>query len=321
MNQNIDELLRIYENCFKSRYLDERLQYYYYQRDERGFGHVRTCFSGIGNEVGPSIISYLLKEADLLIPRYRGYAALFGKDVPVHRIAGEMFRKKSGTAKGIGDTSAFRDEEHNVCGYSTILGTNFSIAIGLAFAVLRKKEKRIVTIFFGDGEASRSTFGSALNLASLWELPILFVCENNGASIEASIHEMSATKTIAERASGYGLVAETIPETDGLLLYQRAKTIIELVRETHRPFLLEIIQKRFTTHSSKYDTAPFLGAMISPNNDPLLLFENLLKDNGVRESVLLNIKESSTRLIDEAVATAKGEEKLSPTDFYSIFCE
>src|SRR3989338_5722888 len=224
-----EELLDTYDNCIKSRYLDELLQRIFHAY------HTRSIFSGIGAEIGPSIVTKLLRHDDYLIPRFRGVAAILGKGISIERVVAEILERKTGTAKGVGDASPFRDPSCGIPGYSISLGGMFAVALGLAFAVKFKKEERVVVQFFGDGEASRPTFGSALNLASLWQLPILFVCENNGISISTRIDEMSTTKTIAERAKGYNTGGETISETDVIYLHERAKTIIAQVRLTRRP--------------------------------------------------------------------------------------
>ncbi|MFY9462056.1 MAG: thiamine pyrophosphate-dependent enzyme [Candidatus Sungiibacteriota bacterium] len=321
---NIDELKAIYRNCLISRHLDERLQEIYHayvNKMAEWKTMIRFVNGAVGNELGQSAVAAFLKKEDALIPRYRGYAAVLGKGLAAERIAAEVLRKKTGTAKGLGDTSAFHDTELNICGHSTMLGSNFSVAIGLAFAKKFQNEPGIVVQFFGDGEASRTTFGVTLNLASLWQLPLLLVCENNGVSMHTSISEMSATATLAERAAGYRIAAETVYENKPLQLIERAKNIVTRVREDNQPFLLEIIQKRFVSHSSRYDTEPFFGANISKDEDPLVLFENELEKLGIQESELLTYKKNAARLVNEAILEAEAAEPLSREEFLSIYSE
>lgn len=321
---NVDELKSIYRNCLISRHLDERLQEIYHayantMAEWKTMTRFVNC--AIGNELGQSAVAAFLKKEDAIIPRYRGYAAVLAKGIAPERIAAEVLRKKTGTAKGLGDTSAFHDTELNICGHSSLLGSNFSVAVGLAFAKKFQNEPGIVVHFFGDGEASRIPFGATLNLASLWQLPLLLVCENNGVSMHSNISEMSSTETMAEHAAGYRVSAEIVFEKKPLQLIARAKEIIAKVREDRKPFLLEIIQRRFVSHSSRYDTEPFLGAQISRDEDPLVLFEDELEKLGMQEPELLVCKQNAARLVDEAIEKAKAAEPLTKEEFLSIYCE
>lgn len=309
------KLLHVYENCIKSRLLDEKLQELYYER------RTHILFSGIGAEVGPSIIVALLEQSDYLIPHYRGYAAILGKGAHIERIIGEKLGKNIGLTKGIGDAAPFRDPEHGILGYTINLGTNFSIAVGVGLAAKLKKENKIVAVFFGDGEASRNTLGGTLNLASLWRLPIFFVCLNNGVSISTPITEMSSTKTVAERARGYHVETETISEIEISHLHERAQKIITSIRDKRQPFLLEIKQKRFPPHSSNYDSHPFLGNMIPQGEDPLSYLEIFLRRSGISDNEFLESHEKINNLVESAFAKALNEKSLSEDDFFSIYHE
>lgn len=321
MSNKISELLRVYENCVKCRYLDERLQQLFYQYKNMPNRGLRVLFSGIGAEVGSSMVSVLLMTEDCIIPHYRGFAEILGKGITIKSIAAEIFRRKTGSGKGIGDASPFRDVEHNIYGSSIVLGANFSIAVGLGFAVKFKKEPGIVVQFFGDGEASRSTFGSALNLASVWQFPILFVCKNNNISIDTKIEEMSSTETIAERAHGYNLNSETVSDLEPIRLYEAVQKSISYVREEGKPFLLEILERRFATHTTRLDDSPFLGSMIAPQEDPLRQLENALKNLGVSEDELSVYQRRVLAAVDAEIAAVLFDPMLSQEEFFSIYYE
>lgn len=314
MNPVNKKILKIYEIALTSRYLDERMQEYYY-RIRRG-----VLFSGVGAELGPSIISAHLLRKDYLIPRYRGFAAVLGKGIKVEKIVAEMMRKRSGTTMGIGDTSSFRATGLGIPGYSTILGAMFSVEIGLALAIKLRKGRNIVVHFFGDGESSRSQFGSALNLASLWKLPILFVCENNNISVNIGIREMSSTKTVAERGRGYNVPSETLKETDYSLLLQRVPVVIEAVRKQQTPFLLELLQKRFPPHYSGLSNKPFYGKGIPPGEDPIVEFENFLIKN-ITKKEQEDIRRRVYEKVNVAFRKAFRDSTLSPEEFFSIYYE
>lgn len=309
-------LLVVYENCIKSRYLDWKLHQLWQNHIKP-----RSIFSGRGAELGPSIVSLLLEKEDYLIPYYRGFAQFLGKKIDPVKITAELFGKKNGASKGIGDSSSFRDPSCGIPGYTINLGAMFPVSIGIAFAVKFKNEKRIVAHCFGDGEASRTTFSSALNLASLWDLPILYVCFNNGVSISSEFKEMSSTNTISERAKGYGMEGETLYENDPLLLYKKTNQIINEIRRTKRPFLLEIVQKKFAPHSTVYAEHPENPEPIPTNEDTILILKSVLVKNGADQKTLDDIENKSTYIIDKAIEIALRDEPISNDEFFSIYYE
>lgn len=309
-------LMRIYDNCWRARFLDKTLRQVLPAEFQRSF------FSDYGAELGPSITSLLLRKEDYLIPQYRGFSAFLGKGITPERIAGELFRKKIGTTKGLGDSTSFRDPALGIPGYTINLGAMFAVSVGLAFAVKFKNEDRIVAHCFGDGEASRTVFGSALNLASLWELPILFVCFNNGISIETPMGKMSSTKNIADRASGYNLEGETISDTEPLHLYERTKGAIEEIRKSNKPFLLEILGKRPVPHSV-IDTKDVNTFPAVPEaEDPVLIFEKMLIEKfNIKFDTLRNLKERAASSVTDAVKRAEASEEPSLEEFLTIYQE
>lgn len=311
-NENRQALLAAYKNAFKSRYLDKQLCVLSAERTI-----TRTLASGIGTEVGPSIIGALLKKEDFLIPRYRGYAAIIGKGISSDSIVSELFETMNGPSKGIGDLSPFHDAENRIVGPSLALGTMFGVAIGLGLSLARKRtEQRIVVHYFGDGEASRTTFGAALNLAALWKLPILFVCENDGISMATELKETSATETIAERAAGYGIKAKTMPDDNAFLFYKSAEEYIGYVRNESKPFLLEIKQHRQAPHSTSDST---LFPPPSHTADPLGLFKDNLLNSGISNKDIETIEQNAIHEISEAVRKAGKERKISTEELYAIF--
>lgn len=309
-----EDLLKIYQNCEISRYIDEQAQKIYWKIGKP------VVFSGIGNEVAVSIISTRLSKNDYLIPRYRGFAAVLGKGISLKKVIGEICRKKTGATLGIGDISSFRDPEIGIPGYSTILGSSFGLSAGLAFAVKFNKENRIVVHFFGDGESSRSQFGSALNLASLLKLPLLLVCENNGISANIPLDRMSSTQKIAVRGEGYGLKNKSIGEHDIPELVKQIPEIIEYVRSGH-PFLLEIMQKRFVSHFFGMGENSFVGENIPKNQDPLEIFKKFLFASGITDKELALLKEKALIRVDEIYKEVLADPVISEEEFLSIFHE
>lgn len=323
MKETLPALLKIYKNSILSRYLEECFLSLYHENSQLlndGFGS-HSIFSGIGTEIGPSTVTTQLSREDILIPRYRGFAAFLGKGMSLQKIVSELLQKQTGASKGIGDAAGLRDPDIGIPGYSINLGGMFGVTLGLAFAKRVKKGPGIVVQFFGDGEASRSTFGSALNLAMIWKLPILFVCENNGVSISMNIEKMSATLTIGERARGYGMPHITASDRDPLLMYENTKSAVAYVREKGLPMLFEIVEKRVSPHSSEFDSVPFLGKDIPPGDDPLEILKDVIVAHGISKSNLESITVNVRRAIDGALDAAMKEERLSEKEFFSIYHE
>lgn len=308
-------LFSIFNLCFTSRILDVSLQELF----NKGLV-TRVVFSGVGTEVYPTIIANIMSKTDYLIPRYRGYAPLLAKGLSPYRIACEILRKSSGPAKGIGDVGSLHDIDLRIVGQSGVLGSMFGVALGIAYSLILRKEPNIVVHFFGDGEASRSSFGSALNLAALWKLPILFVCENNKYSMFTDGSHMSATPRIADRASGYGVEAETFTNPEPMYFYNRVLKIVNSIRNSRRPFLLEIIQPKFAPHSSLEGT---VGNTLNPylQSDPLDSLEQKLIQLGVTLEELEERKQSITRSIQLTIIKALSGKALNPKEFLALYGE
>ena len=314
---NKSRLLSIYETCYKTRLLDERLQQAYFRDGAR----MQGFFSGIGTEIGQALVAGLLLHDDYLVPHYRDYAAVIQKGMPLDDLVALLRGKKAGPSKRIYTTTLPQNIPHNIYGTSIILGINFSIAVGLALAKKMKGEPGIVVQFFGDGTASRSTFGSALNLASLLDLPMLFVCHNDGVSIESTIRDTSSTPTIAERAQGYAIQAETVSSAEPLTLYERAERAVAFVRENAKPYLFEIAERRFPSHAVRYSAEPFLTAMIPTGEDPLNRFAKALRELQIPDADIEQCEQNAKNAVDKAFMRAEASSPVPENELYSVFHE
>lgn len=294
--------------------MEESLQIWCHS-NKRGF------FSGIGSEIAPSVVTAHITCDDYLIPRYRGFAAMIGMGMAPEKIFGEFMRKACGAVKGIGDIASIHDASLGIYGHSVVMGAGFGTAVGLGLAVKYQQEKRIVVCFFGDGEASRSTFASALNMAALWSLPILFVCENNGISIDIPLKLMSATKSIAERAAGYNIPAATVQDIAVPQLIAKTEEAVNHVRSRRTPFLLEILEERFAPHISVQNLKPFLGRDIPEDKDPLLIFKNFLIESGTDAKLLQDIETDARAEVERAFTTASRCPNTDLTQFNLIYHE
>jgi pyruvate dehydrogenase E1 component alpha subunit len=199
-------------------------------------------------------------------------------------------------------------------GYA-IVGGQFPIAVGLAFAAKFRKEGRIAACFFGDGAVNQGNFHEGLNWARLWELPVLFVCENNFYGIGTEVHRSSAISDIHKRTCGYDIPSEKVDGMDVIAVFESVKRAAEWVREHDRPYLIEAVTYRFRGHSMA-DPAKYRSAAeheIWKARDPLPNFARRLLAEGIADQGALDtIGQQAVATVQEAVTFA--EESPWPED-------
>lgn len=281
------DYIRLYKIMLTGRILDTEIRSLY---DRGGPLARKFLYSGKGQEAAAVIAAFLKKEDYLFPHSYRGFTHLIAKGIPLDKIVGEFFGKKTGMLQGFGDVGGFGYcPELGVVGCSTILGGNFAIACGLAKTIKKNGKKNIVAIFFGDGEASRSTFYGALNLASLWKLPIAFICENNGLAISTPIEMTSATTSIMDRGRGYGVKSVAFTGEKIFYLLSEMEKIINEVRREQKPVLIEILIPRLSGHFYMEELwREGFKPPISNRPDPLIVFEKELLKNKIMEKSQMN---------------------------------
>lgn len=316
------DYVRAYRSMLEGRALDTQIRALF----DRGVPMLREfLYTGKGQE-GAAAIAALHRDDDYLFPHpYRGFTHLIAKGVPLEKIVGEYLGRRTGMLRGFGDVGGFYwAPERGILGASTILGGNFSIVCGLALAVKKNGEDKVVTIFFGDGEASRATFGSALNLASLWKLPIVFICENNGLAISVPFQKMSATPRIADRGKGYGVHSVTFDGTSICELMEQSSSIIEAVRGTQTPMLIEVLTPRFDGHIYGEEKVRGRGhvPLTTVRSDPLLTMEReLLERKILKAEEVYALHENVDLEVRQAVENALRDSAPSPEEFASFYHE
>ncbi|MBI2635318.1 MAG: thiamine pyrophosphate-dependent dehydrogenase E1 component subunit alpha [Parcubacteria group bacterium] len=315
------DYIHIYKTVITGRVLDAAIRSLY----DRGESLVRKfLYSGKGQEAAAAIAALLNKEDYLFPHSYRGFTHLIAKGIPLEKIVGEFFGKKTGMLRGFGDVGGFGYyPELGVMGYSTILGGNFAIACGLAKSIRKSGKKNIVAIFFGDGEASRSTFSGALNIASLWGLPIVFICENNGLAISTPIEMTSATPNIVDRGRGYNIESHFFDGEKIFHFFRETEKIIDNVRREQKPVLIEILTPRLGGHfymeeKWRYDFTP----PVSNRLDPLILFEKELLENKIMEKRQINnIYDQILKEVNDAIEKSLKTSVSSQEEFLSFYKE
>jgi pyruvate dehydrogenase E1 component alpha subunit len=220
----------------------------------------------------------------------------------------ELFGRATGICKGKGGSMHLFDPSLNFMGGYAIVGGQFPVAVGLAFAAKYRGENRLAACFFGDGAANQGTFHEGLNWARLWNLPVLFICENNFYGIGTEVHRSSALPDIHKRTCGYDIPSEKVDGMDVIAVYQAVKRAAEWVREQNRPYLIEAITYRFRGHSMA-DPAKYRSLAeheVWKARDPIPHFGRKLVAEGVASQAQLALIEEQVKgVVAEAVMFAE----------------
>jgi pyruvate dehydrogenase E1 component alpha subunit len=267
---------------------------------------VAPYYSPRGQEVIPSAISVNLTDDDYICTIYRGIHDMLAKGVPSKLLWAEIAGKATGTCKGKGGPMHITHPSSGVMVTTGIVGSSMPIANGLALAAQIRGEKRVTVAYFGDGAANIGAFHEALNMAAVWKLPVLFVCQNNGYGEHTRYDLATSAKQISDRAIGYQMPGVTVDGNDPLAVYAVARTAVARARAGEGPTLIEA--KTFRFHGHVFGDA---DAYMAPGEkeaamarDPVPRFRNWLLEGGVPEAELAAIEIAIDREIDEAVAFA-----------------
>ncbi len=272
-----DVLLDIYSKMSLLKQNDERLR-----QVIRSGRLVMPYYSPRGQEAIPSAISTLLKPTDFICTIYRGTHDSLAKGCPVDLLWAELAGRATGTCKGKGGPMHITHPDSGVMVTTGIVGSSMPIANGLAWGSKLKGNDAVTVAYFGDGAANIGAFHESLNLASLWKLPVIFVCSNNQYGEHTKTAVAMAGETIAEKAATYSMPGFRIDGNDPLAIYAAAKTAIERARAGEGPTLIEAMTFRFEGHVfGDNDAYMDPGEKDSRRkDDPWPRYRSYLLDNG-----------------------------------------
>lgn len=238
------ELVKFYRQMVLSREFEEACAEQYTKGQITGFLHLYS-----GQEAVAVGATAGLHKDDYILSAYREHAQAIVRGADPKKVMAELFGRGTGICKGKGGSMHLFDPSLNFMGGYAIVGGQFPVAAGLAFAAKYRHEDRLAACFFGDGAVNQGNFHEGLNWARLWELPVLFICENNFYGIGTEVHRSSAIPDIHKRTCGYDIPSEKIDGMDVIAVYQSVKRAAEWVREHSRPYLIEAVTYRFRGHS------------------------------------------------------------------------
>jgi len=224
------------------------------QNDERFLTVIKSgkivapYYSPRGQEVIPSAVSVNLTDQDYICTIYRGFHDMLAKGVPVRMLWAEVAGRTTGTCKGKGGPMHITHPESGVMVTTGVVGSSMPIANGLALAAQIRGEKRVAIAYFGDGASNIGAFHESLNMAAVWKLPVIFVCQNNGYGEHTRYELATSAARISDRAAGYQIPGVTVDGNDPLEMYRVARQAIERARSGQGPTLIEAMTFRFQGH-------------------------------------------------------------------------
>jgi pyruvate dehydrogenase E1 component alpha subunit len=298
-----DKRLELFRLQWLIRVAERRAYDLFLQNLVKGTSHL-----SLGQEAVAAGCAGAMQPGDLSFCTYRGHAHTLARGVPVAKVLGELMGRDNGLMRGKGGSMHLTSVEHGVMGSYAIVGAHLPIACGAAWRAQYKQASDVSVCFFGDGATNIGAFHEALNLAVIWRLPVIFVCENNFYMEYTPIGAVTAVPSPAgDRAGAYGLPKIVIDGNDADVVYRTMIRAFALARTGGGPSLIECLTYRYSGHSradpAKYRPAGELERW--QQRDPTMLYRQRLLQIGIANSRLTAIEQQVQREVDEATAVCK----------------
>jgi len=302
---SIEEMTRIaiYRQMVQMRGLEKRAHDLFLQNLVKGTSHL-----SIGQEAIAAAFGAAMRPGDYTFATYRGHAHTLARGVPMAEVLAELMGKANGLLGGKGGSMHLTSVDHGMMGSYAIVGAHLPIALGAAWSAQYRGTDQVAVCFFGDGATNIGAFHEALNLAVVWKLPVVFVCENNAYMEYTPIATVTAVaRPAADRASAYNLQSIVVDGNDPDEVYQTATTALASARSGAGPSLIQADTYRHGGHSradpGKYRPAEEVAAWLQ--RDPIPTYRARLLDSGVAEQTLKDIEDQSAAAVEEATSIAR----------------
>lgn len=308
-----DQLLHAYQVMRTIRVFEERLHVEFATGEIPGFVHLYA-----GEEASAAGVMAHLGDDDCIASNHRGHGHCIAKGVDVYGMMAEIYGKKTGVCQGKGGSMHIADFEKGMLGANGIVGAGAPLVVGAALAAKLKGTDSVAVVFFGDGGSNEGAVFEAMNMASVWNLPCLFIAENNGYAEATASNWSVACDHIADRAAGFGMPGVTVDGFDFFAVHEAAGAAVERARAGEGPSLIEVKLTRYYGHfegDAQTYRAPDEVKHFREHNDCLMQFrERTLRAGRVQASQLDQIDSEVDLLIENAVRKAKSDPKPSATD-------
>jgi len=294
-----DQLIHFYRSLLWPRMIEEKMLVLLRQ------GKISKWFSGIGQEAISVGATLALQTDEWIMPLHRNLGVFTTRKMPLHKLFMQWQGAKEGYSKGRERSFHFGNKEHHICGMISHLGPQMAIADGVALAHKLRKENKISLAFTGDGGTSEGDFHEALNVAAVWDLPVIFIIENNGYGLSTPVNEQYRCISLVDKAKGYGIEGVVIDGNNVLNVYDTLKGVRDYCIRNQKPYLIECMTFRMRGHEEASGTkyVPPDLFKIWELKDPIKNFQNYLIESGVmNEMEVADIKNEFKDKIESELA-------------------
>src|SRR5947209_5682365 len=293
-----EDLIRIYKNLLWPRLIEEKMLLLLRQ------GRISKWFSGIGQEAISVGATLALEEDEWIMPLHRNLGVFTVRGMPLSKLFAQWQGSQSGYSNGRERSFHFGSSEHFICGMISHLGPQLAIADGAALAYKLKKENKVSLAFTGEGGTSEGDFHEALNVAAVWDLPVIFIIENNGYGLSTPVKEQYRAAQLADRAKGYGMESVVIDGNNVLTVYDTVKGVRDYCIKNQKPYLIECMTFRMRGHEEasgiKYVPKELFEEWAE--KDPIRNYEDWLIDNDVLDiGAIEKIRHELKNQIEESI--------------------
>ena len=309
LNFTNEELVHVYRNLLMPRMIEEKMLVLLRQ------GKISKWFSGIGQEAISVGCTLALENDEWIFPLHRNLGVFTSRQMPLHKLFMQWQGNKEGYSKGRERSFHFGSKPHHICGMISHLGPQLAVADGVALAHTLKKENKVSLAFSGDGGTSEGDFHEALNVAAVWDLPVIFVIENNGYGLSTPVKEQYRCESLVDKAKGYGMEGIRIDGNNVLTVYETIKGVRDYCIKTQKPYLIECMTFRMRGHEEASGTKYVPKELFEEwgRKDPIKNYEQfLIAEKVFSEMQVSDIRNEFKAYIDAELALAAEAEALVP---------